>query len=173
MSQAFKSYDYYCYHCGNSFYTEQEAVNCKAECEPPEDYIKPGQDTLMYVNAYEVSRHYGGPEEGGWYYNAGNLLASIPVSAISVAGHESCWSCEMADKGILHKETGEPYVHCKWAFHLEPHEDKIEFFMAYLKEMYGELERGNIYSVLGGTRVDINVEDNPGKNFPEHRPHYE
>ena len=24
-----------------------------------------------YVNVYEYSREYGGPEEGGWYYDAG------------------------------------------------------------------------------------------------------
>lgn len=34
----------------------------------------------QYINAYEVSRHYGGSEEGGWYYDAGAPLASIPVT---------------------------------------------------------------------------------------------
>ena len=34
--------------------------------------------TVKYVNAYEVGRCYGGPEEGGWWYDAGNPLASIP-----------------------------------------------------------------------------------------------
>ena len=32
-----------------------------------------------FINAYSVTRHYGGPEEGGWYYNRGEPLASIPV----------------------------------------------------------------------------------------------
>lgn len=32
-----------------------------------------------YVNAYEESRAYGGPEEGGWYYTEGRPIASIPV----------------------------------------------------------------------------------------------
>jgi hypothetical protein len=32
-----------------------------------------------WVNAYEVTRAYGGPEEGGWYYDVGEPLASIPV----------------------------------------------------------------------------------------------
>lgn len=34
---------------------------------------------LVYINAYAVSRHYGGREEGGWYYDAGEALASVPV----------------------------------------------------------------------------------------------
>ena len=37
--------------------------------------------TILYVNAYAVSRHYGGPEEGGWWYDAGRVLASVPISA--------------------------------------------------------------------------------------------
>jgi hypothetical protein len=35
---------------------------------------------MKYVNAYIVTRHYGGPEEGGWWFNAGEPLASVPVS---------------------------------------------------------------------------------------------
>ena len=32
-----------------------------------------------FVNAYEVHQHRGGSEEGGWWYDAGYPLASIPV----------------------------------------------------------------------------------------------
>ena len=41
--------------------------------------VRPGQKTLMYVNAYEVYRAYGGPEEGGWWYDRGEAKASVPV----------------------------------------------------------------------------------------------
>jgi hypothetical protein len=34
---------------------------------------------VKYVNAYRVSRHYGGPEEGGWWYDSGEPLASVPL----------------------------------------------------------------------------------------------
>lgn len=34
-----------------------------------------------YVNAYSVARCYGGPEEGGWWYDAGEPLASVPVES--------------------------------------------------------------------------------------------
>lgn len=30
-----------------------------------------------YVNAYVVSRHYGGPEEGGWHYDRRDAVASV------------------------------------------------------------------------------------------------
>jgi hypothetical protein len=26
-------------------------------------------DSFKYVTVYRVTRHYGGPEEGGWWYN--------------------------------------------------------------------------------------------------------
>lgn len=33
-----------------------------------------------YVNAYSVERCYGGPEEGGWWYDAGEPIATIVVA---------------------------------------------------------------------------------------------
>ncbi len=35
---------------------------------------------IKYLNAYLVCRAYGGPEEGGWWYDRGRLLASVPLS---------------------------------------------------------------------------------------------
>lgn len=33
---------------------------------------------LSFVNVYEVTRHYGGDEEGGWWYNYYDCIESIP-----------------------------------------------------------------------------------------------
>jgi hypothetical protein len=35
---------------------------------------------INYVTAYEVSRHYGGPEEGGWWFDWYEPLATFPVT---------------------------------------------------------------------------------------------
>lgn len=35
---------------------------------------------VRYVNAYDCNRAYGGPEEGGWWFDTGVLLASVPVT---------------------------------------------------------------------------------------------
>jgi hypothetical protein len=35
---------------------------------------------VKYVNAYSVDSQYGGPEEGGWWYDAGEPLASVPLA---------------------------------------------------------------------------------------------
>jgi hypothetical protein len=47
---------------------EQEAQ--AVEAEKPE---------LRFVNAYAVDRCFGGHEEGGWWYDSGEPLASIPA----------------------------------------------------------------------------------------------
>lgn len=44
----------------------------------PESDILFVRISVVYVNAWHVTREYGGPEEGGWYYNEQDLLASIP-----------------------------------------------------------------------------------------------
>jgi hypothetical protein len=39
----------------------------------------------LYVNVYSVGRCYGGPEEGGWYYDCGDPTASHPVKRMKQA----------------------------------------------------------------------------------------
>jgi hypothetical protein len=34
---------------------------------------------ITYINAYNVNRFYGGPHEGGWWYDAGEPIASVPL----------------------------------------------------------------------------------------------
>lgn len=31
---------------------------------------------IEYVNVYEITRCYGGPEEGGWWYDEGEIVES-------------------------------------------------------------------------------------------------
>lgn len=33
----------------------------------------------MFVNVYEVDRCYGGPQEGGWYYDCGEVADSYEL----------------------------------------------------------------------------------------------
>ena len=37
------------------------------------------KNRLKFITAYSVTRHYGGPEEGGWWYNW-----STPVKTVSI-----------------------------------------------------------------------------------------
>jgi len=35
-----------------------------------------------FITAYEVTRHYGGPEEGGWWYNWYEPIESIQIPKV-------------------------------------------------------------------------------------------
>jgi len=37
------------------------------------------EGTVRHVNAYLTTRHYGGPEEGGWWYNHYEFIGGIVV----------------------------------------------------------------------------------------------
>jgi hypothetical protein len=40
---------------------------------------------MKHINVYEVDRAYGGPEEGGWWYDTGTFRPDLSVAAPDVA----------------------------------------------------------------------------------------
>ena len=112
------------------------------------------EQRIKFVNVYIVTRHYGGPEEGGWWFNSGEPLASVPV----VIGPKPPWVCEFRstyapdvsehDKAILTAKTAE------------------------LEAMFGDEARGDIYSVLGGCEIDVSWDDKTAAPWPEETPYY-
>lgn len=60
---------------------------------------------MLYVNVYHVSQLYGGPEEGGWYYDAGEPIASIPVKSILQRGKDYYISSDTEGFGRKAKVT--------------------------------------------------------------------
>ena len=173
-------HDAICSHC-------EEVERCEdcysildedGECEcRPEGYVSPGSEALLYVNAYEVTRHYGGREEGGWWYNHSEPIASIPIRAVSTAGHGNyCHQCFMARQNAVDsvdsEDNAKTYKMCKWGFELAPaNQEQLDMFVKHLEDLYADVKEGDIYSVLGGTDVHVCVEDHPGERTP--RPHYE
>ena len=67
---------------------------------------------ILYINVYRTTRHFGGHEEGGWYYNVGEPLASVPIPAVKVEGHDCCFRCNRTRSGEK-DENGKPYTYCK------------------------------------------------------------
>ena len=62
------------------------------EVEPdeynPDGYLRcscPCHWEQYYVNVYDVTRAYGGPEEGGWWYDTGEPIASWPYKSYEEA----------------------------------------------------------------------------------------
>lgn len=37
---------------------------------------------MQYVTLYKTDRAYGGPEEGGWWYECGEVVRSFPVATL-------------------------------------------------------------------------------------------
>jgi hypothetical protein len=69
---------------------------------------------LLFLNVYAVSRHYGGREEGGWWYNRGEPLASVPLRARRVRGHgDCCAQCNRA-KHSLKLDPAERIPFCRY-----------------------------------------------------------
>ena len=87
----------------------------------------------VWVNVYSITRHYGGPEEGGWWFNSGEVVASTHAD----------------------------------------NEEEAQTLRETCMANFKELEWGNIYSVNGGVQIQVNIEDHPGKAWPETTPHYE
>lgn len=157
-----------CRNCGEEI---DSNYGCEACDIAPDNYVRPGSDTLMYVNAYSITRHYGGPEEGGWWFNHRQPIASIPIKAVSHEHHDSsCWTCNRAAQGTKDDE-GNPIKPCKWGFHLVPDEAQVETFKTHLETLFADVTEGNIYSVLGGAELCVSLEEEEAAPSP--RPHYE
>lgn len=97
-----------------------------------------------YINAYAVTRRFGGPEEGGWWYDEGMPLKSVRVESDEAADEA---------KAALWREFGPTYG----------------FDPATGKRVSGRSR----FSVIGDDDLIIIEESHPGENFPQQRPHYE
>ena len=98
---------------------------------------------LIYVNAYAVSRRYGGPEEGGWWYDAGRPVASVP------------WP-EYMDSTLI--ESSKVWLRKVLSEELEEHSlETVDRF-----SVCGD-----------GEDLVICVEDDIATPYPLQRPHYE
>lgn len=48
--------------------------------EPEWDTLDSLHRQMRWLTVYYVTRHYGGPEEGGWWYDHKKLLCSVPCT---------------------------------------------------------------------------------------------
>jgi hypothetical protein len=135
---------------------------------------------LLYINAYGVTRCYGGAEEGGWWYNHRHPLASIPVPAKRADGCEHCSQCDEARNGngeycvVEEDNLADELCDPKTGIvqHLAPVDlDKVRELGIHLENCFSDIEHGDIYSVLGGEQLLIITEQHPAHNDP--RPRYE
>lgn len=104
---------------------------------------------ICYVNVYHVDRCYGGPEEGGWYYDAGSPWASIPCINDNTKG----------EIDPTHDVAPETFgvVYSRWRKWCEE-----------------ENERNPDYTHTNGEgEFRVTIEDHPAKAWPRERVRYE
>jgi hypothetical protein len=121
----------------------------RSEMNEDEEKHITGEPGILFINAYLVTRHYGGPEEGGWWYNAGQAVTSIPCAA-----H---W---------------QPDAHFVGEFELVP-DAPVDWTVDIIRTLFSGLEHGDIYSVAGGSVLQIQIEESFARDFPVETPHYE
>jgi len=111
----------------------------------------------LYINAYYVTRHYGGPEEGGWWYDAGRMAAQIPI--------EVDFKDQSSDDGqycgLFQNMTNKSEIRV------------IDYVINHLYDTLGSDAWGSISSVNGGMEIRVALEDHEAESYPAERPHYE
>lgn len=63
---------------------------------------------MVYVNVYSVTREYGGPEEGGWWYNALNCEHSewVPIEEAEQTKKDLREEFKGAERGDIYSARG-------------------------------------------------------------------
>jgi len=124
-----------------------------------EDCPAAGTKQILYVNLYRVTRHYGGPEEGGWWYDAGEPLASVPIPGV--------WRSDEYPKAEIPLE---------WKPRTQLLPVSIDDFVREkerLMDLFVFEKWGSICSMRGGADIAVRSEEHMARNWPERRPHYE
>jgi hypothetical protein len=131
----------------------------------------------LRVNVYRVERSYGGSEEGGWWFDQGRFLESWPCTCeCSLPIEERPTEDERGNQGwyaqldtwVGHHEEGCNSLECYEKIEKVFSEHQDEWY-PQMPEDDSDLRRGESLST---GKIQIEIELNGGKNFPEHMPHY-
>jgi hypothetical protein len=111
--------------------------------------------TIKYANAYLTDRMYGGPEEGGWYYDVGEPVMSLPFVCYdeSDVDEHGEWFISKYDNESREIAMGQVYDLCVMAGVDVPLKE-------YLKDWRCD-------------GFEVSIEDKPGEYFPKKRPHWD
>jgi Zn-finger nucleic acid-binding protein len=110
--------------------------------------------TLYVVARYYVDQHYGGPEEGGWWYDAGELDKVV----LATRSKERAWAGVRRLNDLIPKRNRE---HIRW--------EVVELPRRELDPRIEPCHYG-MYDVPDPS--DYVVRWDIPEYFPERRPHY-
>lgn len=142
----------------------------------------------LYVNVYAVTRYYGGSEEGGWWYDVGEPLASVPVEGKDGEDEVACPNANPGEGdrgcvgGIIITDDGRALCDCgvcqggeRTFYRQVPAMEKhaLEVLFEDLRRMFADEQHRSRYSAAGGQDVVISVQDHFAVAYPTERPRYE
>ena len=133
----------------------------------------------VFVNVYELSTHYGGPEEGGWEYQSGSPVLTKATTCI-------CDGLEYGGTGalggILYGQHGELCPAGHWLKALRSTYSGQETWA----DSFTQAPDGTSWldssddvpepfagETMRNGKCQVQVESHPGEAWPEPRPHYE
>ena len=102
---------------------------------------------VMYANAYITDRVYGGPEEGGWYYDCGEPVMSLPFIVDMSEGVSNALAADLAIESL--------YDMCVAAGIDTPEKD-------FFSQRDWNIDGFKFF-----------IEFHPGTPFPKKRPHWD
>lgn len=121
----------------------------------------------LYVNIYDHGRAYGGPEEGGWWFDVGTPIGSIPIE-LTDEERKSIHSVAIATHGEDLPNV-DPELYAK---HFENYlNQRAQAICLEYEKRYPRT--GNASSVLGGEDHLVCIERHFARAYPQEKPHYE
>lgn len=108
-----------------------------------------------YINVYDVGSAYGGPEEGGWWYDTGEFIKTIGTAATL----EEARALRNNVAEVMSRSTAYRMGHGE--------HDGVD----------ANGDADDSFLILGGVwgegSIEAHVEEHPGRNYPTERPRYE
>jgi len=117
---------------------------------------------VLCIHVFRCQQSYGGPEEGGWWYEEGEVLASIPVRSIIYNQTVSFDPDAGFDEDVVKNNWRAALTEGDYAL--------LEKEKTRLQEMYGMPLR-QIHSAQSWLKVSLGL--GMAKNYPEEAPRYE
>ena len=145
--------------------------------------------TTVFVNIYNEGRAFGGPEEGGWYYDYGEPKESLksectcPLDDVLTAE----WNEELEEMDYLfdeyplqHKEECPSRILYEQVKKARDNGQKAAFLASYVTsngtwDPNGMDDAPSEYSgerITGG-KIVIKIQPHKGKDYPEYQPRWE
>ena len=121
-----------------------------------------------WVNVYQTTNQYGGPEEGGWYFYVHDPVAAIYVGELLA---ETSDELELSTLSIYQGAAGN-IVRPAHAFPNAVIPSHVQPAVDFATQMYQDLTEGDMHSVLGGSYMSLQLQTHPAVREPFCRPYY-